>query len=439
MARSLRPRLASVTLISITAKLSALLRDMLFASLYGTGEICSAFEGAYRIPLLLFDIFFGCAIGSAFIPVFCGASEAGQNECERFANGFAGLVLSLSAAFTVLGMIFSQPLLVFFAKGVPDTALGSARLLLVLLFPTLFIDSFSFLMIAIMHARNEFLLPASVSLVTNTLCIAYLLLGNNDIYGFAAVSVFGGASESIILYRSLKKHGFLCKPSFDLGSKYIKNALSLSFQGFLPYALTPVISLLSISFANGRSDGNGIAIYSYAHKIFMAAAGFFTFIFSSHLLPYASRLQVNGGGAGTGKLFCGYARALFTILLPITVALIAFPERIVEMIFMRGSFSADDCISCAAVLRRSAIGIPFFAFSELSVKVYLARQRCVFPSFCAAISIVSFAAVTFLMPESFGLEELALAASFTYISYSVMLFFGLGLTSSEKKLSKRRS
>lgn len=436
MIKFLRSKLACVTLISIFAKLSSLARDVLFASTYGAGEICSAFEGASKIPLALFDIFFGCAIGSAFIPVFCSAAEAGEGEEERFANGFAGLVLALSSTLTVLGMIFSQSIIVFFAKGVSSAALGSARMLLVLLFPTLFINSFSFLLIAIMHAKDRFVLPACISLVTNVLSIIYLLLGTDEIYGFAMVSVFGGTVQLMMLYCALKKYGFVCRPSFDFSSEYIKSTLSLTLQGFLPCSLTPVMALASLSYADRYPDGRGIALYNYAHRIFMMAAGFFTFIFSAFLLPSLSRLQAKRKNSETGKVFYGYTGALLIILIPITFALIVFPEKIVGIIFTRGKFSPEDCRECAAVLRRLAVGIPFFAFSELSLKAYFARQRCLFPSVCAVAALFVFCGVTVFLPQYLGLEHLALATSATYIVYALMLFAGLKIPIFGTGLSK---
>ena len=52
------------------AKILGLVRNMVFASCYGTGAAATAFFTASRIPLQLLDLTLGAAISSTFIPVF---------------------------------------------------------------------------------------------------------------------------------------------------------------------------------------------------------------------------------------------------------------------------------------------------------------------------------------------------------------------------------
>ena len=74
---------------TLLAKLAGMYRDILFASLFGTGSEAQAFLTASRIPLLFFDITLGAAVSAAFIPVYNGyIEEKRHDEARNYANSF---------------------------------------------------------------------------------------------------------------------------------------------------------------------------------------------------------------------------------------------------------------------------------------------------------------------------------------------------------------
>ena len=428
MNKFFKTKLFGITLISGFAKLGGLIRDILFASVYGTGELAAAYESASKIPMSVFDILFGCAIGSSFIPIICSArKEGGEEESKEFANSFAGLILFLSLIFTVLGMIFSQTILTFFTEGLSSYALHHAKTLLIMLFPTLFINSFSFLLIALLHSKGYFILPALMSLATNVLSIIYLAFPVYGILGLASVSVFGGIIQLMMLYFCAKRAGYTCKPTLRVKNEHIKDSLILTLQGALPCILTPIINLISISYSDRYMSGRGITVFSYANRIFMMCGGFFAFAFSSFLLPILSKEEAEGRSEESRRSFSKYSVALLIILIPITIAVGVFPKQIINLIFGHGNFTADDTEACAGVLRILSVGIPFFALAELSVKAYFAKQKCVFPSICAAVSLLVFSLGLKFSPFDSEMTTLSFVSSCSYILYGLMLIAGLKL------------
>ena len=73
---------------TLLAKLMGMLRDILLASLYGTGDVATAFLTASRIPLLFFDITLGAAISSSFIPIFNECLEKDEKESALRSDHF---------------------------------------------------------------------------------------------------------------------------------------------------------------------------------------------------------------------------------------------------------------------------------------------------------------------------------------------------------------
>ena len=260
-----KSKLVGITLVSGSAKLFALFRDVLFASTYGTGILAASYEGASRIPMGALDILFGCAIGCSFIPILFRARCEGRGD--SFSNGLAGVILLSSFIVTAIGMMLAGPLMLCFARGLSSAAFDVARSLLVLLFPTLFINSFSFFLIAELHSRGRFVLPALIGLLGNALCVIYLLLTPYGIEGLAAVSLFGAASELLLLYYCSSHAGYLCRPTLRIEKRYMKDFFFLTVQGALPCALIPIMNLISVSYADNYFDGRGISVFLYVRTI----------------------------------------------------------------------------------------------------------------------------------------------------------------------------
>lgn len=420
-----RSKLFGLTLIVGCSKLFGLARDVLFASAYGTGILAAAYECASRIPSSLFDIFFGCAIGNAFIPILYRANLKGRGE--EFANGIAGIVLTVSGALSMLGMIFSSSVIRFFAQGLSESALDTASLLLTMLFPTLFINSFSYFLIAMLHSMGRFAFPAAIGLSGSLFGIIYLLFSPLAIEGLALVSVFSAALQLVILYLYSARVGYRPRPTLKISREHSKDALYLTLQGALPCSLIPIIELISVSYADRCMSGRGITVFLYANRIFIACAGFFAFIFSSFLLPLLSKSEAEGDGSASCREFSKYALILVLILTPITLAVAIFPEEIVRLVFGRGSFGEEDVRLCAQVLRVTSLAIPFFALSEISTKAYFAKRKCLYPTVCAGITLCFFIVGLQLSPFGARLSDLAFFLSASYVFYGTALFGGLKL------------
>ncbi|MDX1357947.1 MAG: murein biosynthesis integral membrane protein MurJ, partial [Clostridia bacterium] len=62
--------ISMIMVIILLSKLLGLVRDMFLTGYYGQGMVLDAFTTASDIPLKFFDLAFGAAVTSTFIPVF---------------------------------------------------------------------------------------------------------------------------------------------------------------------------------------------------------------------------------------------------------------------------------------------------------------------------------------------------------------------------------
>ena len=100
-----------VSLAVAASRVLGLVRESLFAALFGGGAVADAFQVAFRIPNLLRDLLAEGALSSAFVPTFTAARERdGEAAAQRLTQLVLGVALVVTATLTALGFVFARPL-----------------------------------------------------------------------------------------------------------------------------------------------------------------------------------------------------------------------------------------------------------------------------------------------------------------------------------------
>src|SRR5689334_19677389 len=110
--RRMSTRATGVVGIAIlSSRVLGLIREQIFAGLFGAGKSLDAFLMAFRIPNLLRDLFAEGALSTAFITTFSKKiATDGDDAAWRLANKVATLTAVFMAAVTLLGIVFAPQL-----------------------------------------------------------------------------------------------------------------------------------------------------------------------------------------------------------------------------------------------------------------------------------------------------------------------------------------
>src|SRR5215471_4250335 len=128
-ARSSVARNASIISIAVmSSRVLGLIRDQVFAALFGAGLQYDAFLTAFRIPNLLRDLFAEGALSAAFVTTFTQTLETkGEQEAFRLSNRIATALMLLLGIICVLGWVFTPQVVYWLAPGFFDVP-GKAEL-----------------------------------------------------------------------------------------------------------------------------------------------------------------------------------------------------------------------------------------------------------------------------------------------------------------------
>src|SRR3981189_1263681 len=149
----------------LCSRVLGLIREVIFAALFGAGKNLDAFLMAFRVPNMLRDLFAEGALSTAFITTFSKKIAAeGDESAWRLANTGATLTACFLIAVTLLGIAFAAQLIevmTWWSWSPEKTAM--TILLTRIMWPFILLVSLAALVMGMLNAKHVFGMPAMPS------------------------------------------------------------------------------------------------------------------------------------------------------------------------------------------------------------------------------------------------------------------------------------
>lgn len=414
-----------MAIIIFCAKFMGLLRETLIASVYGQGYASDVINTSTQIPLLFFDMTLGVAILSTFVPIFNKYLERdGKERAIAFANNFMSIVIVFAAISSAIGILFAEPIVKLMVPGYAnDKVMETARLLRIL-FPSIVFTAAAYTAVGILQSFGEFNIPSIISVVSNLIMILYLLIAGNrfGLTGVIISMVIAWASQLFVQLPHLRKKGYHFRPCIDLRDSGIRDAARLAVPVLISSWVQPLCVVINMALGSSMGDG-AVSGLNWANKIYIIIVGVFAYAVTNFIFPKLSRLNAsdkNGSFAETTRLslswiicIVGYVCAIF----------ISLNKPIIEIVFQRGEFTADDTLLTANALFFYSFGMIGYAICEILNKSFYAVQDGKTPMVTSILGVmVNFIAALFLVKIArLGIGGLALASAISSIFMAILL------------------
>lgn len=408
--------------ITMLGKVLGLVRDMLLGHNFGTGMESAAFLTASRIPRTFFDAIFAAAISASFIPVFAQRMEQhGKEDAFRLSRCFFTWMGLLTAAMSLLGMVFAQPLVGLLAQGFDaETAALCARLLRIL-FPTVFFTGIAFSMVGVLQSMGEFYIPAALSAASNGIIILYYLLfcRKFGIYGLAWAFLLGWAVQALMQMPWLHKNKFYYRPC--LRHPALKNVFTLMLPVMVSTWIQPVNQLISTRFASFLFEGAGASAMEYANTLYTMVAGILVLSITNVMFPEMSRLSSVGQDEELGKLIGGTLRGMLFLLLPMTAGLMLLSEPLVRLLYQYKTWDAFSTQITARALCFMSLGMVGYGIQNVLSRAFYAQQNGKVPMISGAVSIVVNLVLCLVLSNRLDVAGLAIATAASSAVSAILL------------------
>lgn len=417
---------ATVGGLTLASRVLGFVRDIGFASVFGSGPVADAFNVAFRFPNLFRRLFGEGAFNSAFIPLFAKELETNGREAARsFAeDALAGLsfVLVLLSAVAMLAM----PWLMYgLAPGFSEDPkkYDLAVLLTQITFPYLFCMSLVALLSGVLNTFGRFVESSLVSVVLNVVLIAALFTGFSLGYGnepaggiVQALGVFlAGVLQLALLVYGLKRAKFpmrLRRPRMTDG---MRRLIQLGIPGVIAGGVTQLNIIIGTMIAT--LEPGAVSQLYYADRLYELPLAIVGIAIGVVLLPNVSRNLRAGDHAAVMDSQNRSLEFAMLLTVPAAVALAVIPNPIVSVLFERGAFTASDTVETAAALAIFALGLPAFVMIKVFSPAYFAREDTKTPMRYATVSLTANTAgsigLFFLFRDLGWLPQLGIAVATT--------------------------
>lgn len=409
-----------VALAVMSSRLLGLLREVLFAGLFGAGRNMDAFFIAFKAPNLLRDLFAEGALSTAFITVFSKKIQTeGDQSAWTLASKMATMTLIFMSAITVLGIIGADWIIALLAPGFDAEKAELTILLTRIMYPFILMVSLAALVMGMLNAKNVFGIPAMASSFFNIGSIlggvgfGWLLdpsFGPKALIGLAIGTLIGGILQLGIQLPSLHRAGFRFHLDFHWRDPGVRQVLAIMVPSVIAGSAVQINVMVNSIFASFLADG-AVSWLQYSFRLMQLPLGVFGVAIATVTLPVVSKIAAGGDIGHFRETIAKAMRLSVFLTLPSALGLMVLGQPIIELIYQRGKFTMVETLHTAEALQFYAIGLVGYSCIKVLAPAFYAMDRKWVP-----------------MVVSFGAIGLNISLNYLFIFYAGMGHRGLALS-----------
>jgi len=386
----------SFTIGTAVSRVLGLVREMVFAGLFGAGNSTDAFNAAFRIPNLLRDMFAETALSAAFVPVLTGARKKSKEAENLLASNIFNTLFVVVGAITVLGIVFARPLagLIAWGFGKDPGKLALTGKLTAITFPFLLFVALAAWAMSYLNTEGSFFMPSLAPAFFNVLSIAvplamysfYTRRGGDPIIGAAIGVTVGGLIQFAVQGPMLFRKGFRYRPYLSFKDPEFRKVMAL----FIPVAIglagsriNVAVSTVLVSFLQEGS----MTWLNYAFRIMHLPLGLFGIAVGTVALPRLSNHAAENDLGAIHRTLGDSLKLVLFLTIPTSVIIAFLANPITAVIYERGRFTPADTLAVGQALILYIIGIPFMAAVRNVAGVFYAYKDSKTPMYASFASV----------------------------------------------------
>ncbi len=412
---------SSVIIISLVSKVTGFFRDVFITARFGATLVTDAYVVALLIPEVLFNIF-GNSLTANFAPVYYEAEHSKRHR--QFVSTLFSLYLLLAGVIYVMGLKHTRLLITIFSSGFSGLALHTTTFLLKIFLVNIFFITVTYFCLAFLQAHNRFLIPSAIGIFYNLAIIgAMCSKGTGNALHFLVIGTLAGYVLQFAVQIPQAVACGLTMPTWrPVLSPELKKYLVLS----LPVAVLAILAQLNIAMDNyfaSRLKEGSITTLNLGYRVLMGIYSMFITNTMMIIFPFLSKSMVQKESLTTAQIIQKTTNGLIILLLPLTFYLFSGAGPLIDLMFKRGAFTAEQSALTALVFRGYIVGLFFYAFRDLLLKYFFAAHSAQTPLLNGMVnSSLNFVYLLILVPL-LGLPGVSLATALSAVSSCFFLFF----------------
>ncbi len=410
-----------IGLATMASRVLGLVRDMVFATMFGAGDQMDAFRVAFKIPNLVRDLFAEGAMSAAFVPTFTRQlTQHGRPAAWRLGRLVIRMLVVVTGAVSIAGIVLADPLVRLFASGYAAVP-GKLELTVTLarvMFPFLVLVALAVAFMGMLNALRHFFVPAlspalfNVGAIVSAVAIVPLMpwFGWPPMMGLAIGTLLGGLLQAVVQWPALRREGFRYRFELAPRDPGVREVLWLMVPGTVGLAAVQVNVFVNMVLATGQGTG-AVSWLDYAFRLMYLPIGIFGVSIATAAVPTISSFAAREDVAGMRATVSSGLRLMLMLNVPATVGLIVLASPIVRLIYERGRFTAEDTAATAAALMFYAPGLIGYSAVKIASPTFYALRDSRTPVTISMLSVAANVAFNLALVQVLGYRGLALGTA----------------------------
>jgi putative peptidoglycan lipid II flippase len=394
------------------SRVVGLLREIVFASYFGTKGPASAYALASQVPNFVANLFAQSALSAAFVPVFTELLQKGQRkEAIRLASTLFWIMLIGLGAVTAFFILAAGLIMPVFIGPELVRETGLTVGLSQVMFPVVLLLGLNGLLVGVLQSYDHFTIPALSPAVWNVVIIVLLVVlaphfhGHDEIYAFAVGVLIATVVQVLMAFGALGRIDFRLQVRIDWHDPRIRQVFTLMLPVTIGLGIVNLDQLINSAFGSLVSEEAPSAINN-AFRVYMLPQGVFSVAVATVLFPTLSRMASRRDPAAMRRAVGSGMRQINLLLIPAAAFMLVLPAPIVRLLFERGEFNARSTHLVAIALFWFAFSLPFGGLNLLLTRTFFAVQRPWIPTSLAAMNIVVDIIVSIALYKPLGIAGL---------------------------------
>ncbi|HEX8026470.1 MAG TPA: murein biosynthesis integral membrane protein MurJ [Candidatus Limnocylindrales bacterium] len=401
--------------VSATYLLSRILgyvETVIVTTTFGAGSDLGAFNAAFRIPDLIFQLVAAGAVASALLPMVGSLLANGeQARAWRVLSTVANLMLVGFAGLAAIGFVaapFLVPTVIAPGFDAPTMSRTIDLTRIMLLGPMLL--ALSAVVTSGLNADRRFAASAVAPIVYNLAIIAaaVFLSSSLGITGLALGVVVGSLGHLLVQLPSLYRAGFRYVPGIDLGDEDARRALLLMGPRVLGLGASQITIVVMVALASGFGPG-AVTDWTLAFTLLQIPLGVIGIPLGIVIFPSLARELAVGRTELYLQLVSRSLRILLWVMLPIAAMGMALRFQTVDLLLGYGKMDPANLRLTADTLLLFLLGLGAHASIGVLARAFYARHDTRTPVAAAILAVVVNTTLAWLLVGSIGLPALGLA------------------------------
>jgi putative peptidoglycan lipid II flippase len=417
---------------TLLSRLLGVVRETVFAALFGDNAAADAFFVAFRIPNFLRRLFAEGAFSQAFVPVLSEyRSKCTREEVKRLIDHVAGKLGLILLVITVIGVVGAPLLAGMFAPGFLDDTAKFALLvdMLRLTFPYLLLISLTGFAGSVLNSYGYFAAPALTPVILNLSLIGSALLLSPFFAQPAIALAWGvllaGLLQLMFQLPFLGHLKMVPRPRLQPPHEGVSKVLRLMVPVMFSVSVGQINLMLDTILATSIDGDGSVSWLYYSDRLMELPLGIFGIAIATVILPTLSRIHSRGESGEFSDTVNWGLKCIVVLALPASLALYILAGPLVITLYQRGEFGIDSVLPTVRSLRAFSIGLLAFMAVKVLASAYFSRQDTRTPVRFGVIAMVTNMVLNLLLILPLAHVGLALATSIAAFLNAGLLLQGL--------------